>query len=130
MRCVYTKIRDNIIFLDYYCVTNILIFCIHVQSLETLDNGKPFIHSYPVDLALSIKTFRYMAGWADKDHGKTLPVDGPYMAYTRHEPVGICGQITPWNFPLLMTSWKLAPALAMGNSPPCHQFFEGLSTNF
>lgn len=88
----------------------------YLASLETLDNGKPFIHSYPVDLALSIKTFRYMAGWADKDHGKTLPVDGPYMAYTRHEPVGICGQITPWNFPLLMTSWKLAPALAMGNT--------------
>lgn len=55
-----------------------------------------------------------MAGWADKDHGKTLPFDGPYFAYTRHEPVGVCGQITPWNFPLMMAAWKLAPALAAG----------------
>lgn len=55
-----------------------------------------------------------MAGWADKDHGITIPLDGNYSAYTRHEPVGVCGQITPWNFPLLMTAWKLAPALAMG----------------
>ncbi|XP_066146692.1 aldehyde dehydrogenase, mitochondrial [Euwallacea fornicatus] len=88
----------------------------YLASLETLNNGKPFNHSFPVDLKLAIKAFRYMAGWADKDHGQTLPFDGNYIAYTRHEPVGICGQITPWNFPLLMTSWKLAPALAMGNT--------------
>ncbi|CAH1134378.1 unnamed protein product [Ceutorhynchus assimilis] len=88
----------------------------YIASLETLDNGKPFTHSYPVDVAGAIKTFRYMAGWADKDHGKTIPIDGNYHAYTRHEPVGVCGQITPWNFPLLMAAWKLAPALAMGNT--------------
>ncbi|XP_050293876.1 aldehyde dehydrogenase, mitochondrial [Anthonomus grandis grandis] len=89
---------------------------VYVASLETLDNGKPFTASYSVDVAMAIKTLRYMAGWADKDHGKTIPLDGPYMAYTRHEPVGVCGQITPWNFPLLMTAWKIAPALAMGNT--------------
>lgn len=57
-----------------------------------------------------------MAGWADKNHGKTIPLDGPYFCYTRHEPVGVCGQIIPWNFPLLMMAWKIAPALALGNT--------------
>lgn len=57
-----------------------------------------------------------MAGWADKNHGKTIPMDGPFMCYTRHEPVGVCGQIIPWNFPLLMLAWKIAPALSMGNT--------------
>jgi aldehyde dehydrogenase (NAD+) len=64
----------------------------------------------------SIKFIRYMAGWADKNHGKTIPMDGPFMCYTRHEPVGVCGQIIPWNFPLLMLAWKIAPALSMGNT--------------
>lgn len=59
---------------------------------------------------------RYYAGWADKIHGKTIPLDGPYFCYTRHEPVGVCGQIIPWNFPLLMASWKIGPALATGNT--------------
>ncbi|XP_060526211.1 aldehyde dehydrogenase, mitochondrial-like isoform X2 [Cylas formicarius] len=88
----------------------------YVASLETLDNGKPFTQSHPIDVQGSIKVLRYMAGWADKYHGKTIPLDGNYMAYTRHEPVGVCGQITPWNFPLLMMTWKIAPALAMGNT--------------
>ncbi|ERL90493.1 aldehyde dehydrogenase, mitochondrial [Dendroctonus ponderosae] len=88
----------------------------YLASLETLDNGKPFVHALNADLQLSIKTFRYMAGWADKNHGKTLPVDGPYISYTRHEPVGVCGQITPWNFPVMMAAWKIAPALAAGNT--------------
>lgn len=57
---------------------------------------------------------RYYAGWADKNHGKVTPIDGNYFAYTRHEAVGVCGQIIPWNFPLLMLSWKIGPALAMG----------------
>lgn len=57
-----------------------------------------------------------MAGFADKNHGKTIPIDGDYFCYTRHEPVGVCGQIIPWNFPLLMMAWKIAPALAMGNT--------------
>lgn len=84
------------------------------QSLETLDNGKPYSYSYAVDVVASIKALRYYAGWADKNHGKTIPIDGNYFAYTRHEPVGVCGQIIPWNFPLLMLSWKLGPALSTG----------------
>ncbi|KAL1506792.1 hypothetical protein ABEB36_006089 [Hypothenemus hampei] len=88
----------------------------YLASLETLDNGKPFNYSYYLDLDMSLKTLRYMAGWADKDHGKTVPADGQFFAYTRHEPVGVCGQIIPWNFPLLMLAWKIAPALAMGNT--------------
>ncbi|KAI4457887.1 aldehyde dehydrogenase-related [Holotrichia oblita] len=87
-----------------------------MQSLETLDNGKPFNLSYPIDVNLSIKALRYMAGWADKNHGKTIPLDGNFFCYTRHEPVGVCGQIIPWNFPLLMLAWKIGPALSMGNT--------------
>uniref|UniRef100_A0A673L8W0 aldehyde dehydrogenase (NAD(+)) n=1 Tax=Sinocyclocheilus rhinocerous TaxID=307959 RepID=A0A673L8W0_9TELE len=59
---------------------------------------------------------RYYAGWADKWEGKTIPIDGDYFCYTRHEPIGVCGQIIPWNFPLLMQAWKLGPALATGNT--------------
>ncbi|XP_030759008.1 aldehyde dehydrogenase, mitochondrial [Sitophilus oryzae] len=88
----------------------------YIASLETLDNGKPFNQSYPVDVIGSIKVLRYMAGWADKNHGKTIPMDGNFFAYTRHEPVGVCGQIIPWNFPLLMMAWKIGPALALGNT--------------
>ena len=84
--------------------------------METLDNGKPYTASFHADLALTIKCYRYYAGWADKNHGKTIPVDGNFFAYTRHEPVGVCGQIIPWNFPLLMQAWKLGPALATGNT--------------
>ncbi|CAH0725020.1 unnamed protein product, partial [Brenthis ino] len=86
----------------------------YVASLETLDNGKPYLASYHVDVLSAIKNLRYYAGWADKNHGMVLPADGKYFAYTRHEPVGVCGQIIPWNFPLLMASWKLGPALAAG----------------
>ncbi|KAF8570304.1 hypothetical protein P879_01322 [Paragonimus westermani] len=89
---------------------------VYLASLESLDNGKPFLDAYNADLPLTIKCFRYFAGWADKYHGKTIPVGGDYMCFTRHEPVGVCGQIIPWNFPLLMQAWKLAPALAMGNT--------------
>lgn len=67
-----------------------------------MDNGKPFSAAYYGDIPLSIKNLRYFAGWADKNHGKTIPMDGDYFAYTRHEPVGVCGQIIPWNFPILM----------------------------
>jgi len=88
----------------------------YLASLETLDNGKPFTHAYSVDLELVIKCLRYYAGWADKTHGKVIPMDGEVMCYTRHEPVGVCGQIIPWNFPLLMQAWKLGPALATGNT--------------
>ncbi|ESN93659.1 hypothetical protein HELRODRAFT_187499 [Helobdella robusta] len=86
-----------------------------LASLESLDNGKPYSYAYNADLDLSIKCYRYYAGYANKNHGKTIPINGEYFSYTRHEPVGICGQIIPWNVPLLMQAWKLAPALAMGN---------------
>jgi aldehyde dehydrogenase (NAD+) len=82
--------------------------------LESLDNGKPLRDSLNADLPLTIKCYRYYAGWADKIHGKTIPVDGSYFCYTRHEPVGVVGQIIPWNFPLLMQAWKWGPALATG----------------
>jgi aldehyde dehydrogenase (NAD+) len=87
-----------------------------LASLETLDNGKPLNDSLNADLALVIACYRYYAGWADKIQGKTIPINGPYFCYTRHEPVGVVGQIIPWNFPLLMQAWKLAPALATGNT--------------
>ena len=83
--------------------------------METLDTGKPIGIALAADVELSMKCYRYYAGWADKNYGKTIPIDGPYFSYTRHEPVGVCGQIIPWNFPLLMQAWKLAPALATGN---------------
>merc|ERR1712156_481459 len=89
---------------------------LYLASLESFDNGKPFQDAYNIDLGLTIKCYRYYAGWADKNHGKTIPVDGPFLSYTRHEPVGVCGQIIPWNFPLLMQAWKLGPALATGNT--------------
>lgn len=86
----------------------------YIASLETLDNGKAFKSSVG-DLGFSIKVLRYYAGWADKIQGKTIPVDGDFFCFTRHEPVGVCGQIIPWNYPMLMFTWKLAPALAAGN---------------
>ncbi|XP_017842840.1 aldehyde dehydrogenase, mitochondrial isoform X2 [Drosophila busckii] len=88
----------------------------YLASLETLDNGKPYSMSYNVDLTMAIKNLRYFAGWADKNHGKTIPMDGEFFTHTRHEPVGVCGQIIPWNFPILMMAWKLGPALATGNT--------------
>ncbi|XP_031733389.1 retinaldehyde dehydrogenase 3 [Anarrhichthys ocellatus] len=87
-----------------------------LATLETLDTGKPFLHSFFIDLDGSIKTLRYYAGWADKIHGKSLPVDESFMCFTKHEPVGVCGAIIPWNFPLLMFMWKMAPALSCGNT--------------
>ena len=85
-----------------------------LAALETLDNGKPYRDSFYIDLPMTIKCYRYYAGWADKIHGKTIPVEGNYFCYTRHEPVGVVGQIIPWNFPLLMQAWKWGPALAAG----------------
>lgn len=84
--------------------------------LETLDNGMPLTVAHAIALPLTLGAFRYYAGWSDKNHGRTIPISGDYFCYTRHEPIGVCGQITPWNFPLLMYAWKLAPALAMGNT--------------
>ena len=85
-------------------------------ALETLDNGKPIRDSRAADLPLTIDCLRYYAGWADKLHGQTIPVRGNYFTYTRREPVGVVGQIIPWNFPMLMVSWKWGPALAAGNT--------------
>jgi aldehyde dehydrogenase (NAD+) len=86
-----------------------------LARLETLDNGKP-LQDAKGDIELVIACYRYYAGWADKVQGKTIPIQGNYFCYTRHEPVGVVGQIIPWNFPLVMQAWKLAPALAMGNT--------------
>jgi len=83
-------------------------------ELETLDNGKPISVSRVADVPLAVDLFRYMAGWATKIEGSTIPVSGPFFAYTRREPIGVVGQIIPWNFPLLMAAWKLGPALATG----------------
>jgi aldehyde dehydrogenase (NAD+) len=87
-----------------------------LARLEALDNGKPYRVARTADLPLTIGCYRYYAGWADKIQGKTIPVAGNYFCYTRHEPVGVVGQIIPWNFPLLMQAWKLGPALAAGNT--------------
>jgi aldehyde dehydrogenase (NAD+) len=85
-----------------------------LASLETLNNGKPYRDSRNIDIPLSIECYRYYAGWADKIEGKTIPISGPFFTYTRHEPLGVVGQIIPWNFPLLMQAWKWGPALAAG----------------
>jgi aldehyde dehydrogenase (NAD+) len=87
-----------------------------LAALEALDNGKPFAVAKAVDVAATAGCYRYFAGWADKIQGKTIPIDGNYFCYTRLEPVGVVGQIIPWNFPMLMQAWKLAPALATGNT--------------
>src|SRR5207248_2755384 len=85
-----------------------------LAALEALDNGKPASVARAADLELTVKCYRYYAGWADKIHGKTIPIEGNYFCYTRHEPVGVVGQIIPWNFPLLMQAWKWGPSLAAG----------------
>src|SRR5439155_2671907 len=85
-----------------------------LAALETLDNGKPINDARTADLPLVLDCYRYYAGWADKIQGKTIPIAGDYFCYTRHEPVGVVGQIILWNFPLLMQAWKLGPALAAG----------------
>jgi len=87
-----------------------------LARLESLDNGKPFSVALAADLPLTVGCYRYFAGWADKIQGRTIPISGNYFCYTRLEPVGVVGQIIPWNFPLLMQAWKLAPALAAGNT--------------
>jgi phenylacetaldehyde dehydrogenase len=85
-------------------------------TLESLDNGKPLTVARVADVPLTVDMFRYMAGWATKLTGTTIPISfpGEYLSFTLREPVGVVGQIIPWNFPLLMAAWKLAPALATG----------------
>jgi len=85
-----------------------------LAELETLDNGKGVMFSKAFDVPAAAETFRYYAGWCTKLYGETNPSDPSMFNYTLREPVGVCGQIIPWNFPLLMAAWKLAPALACG----------------
>ncbi|KAJ7171297.1 aldehyde dehydrogenase domain-containing protein [Mycena filopes] len=87
-----------------------------LSAIEALDNGKTFNWAKHVDVSFAIQTFKYYAGWADKLTGQTLETDERKLVYTRHEPIGVVGQIIPWNFPLLMFSWKVGPALATGNT--------------
>ncbi|KAJ7087930.1 aldehyde dehydrogenase ALDH67 [Mycena belliarum] len=87
-----------------------------LSAIEALDNGKTFGWAKGVDIAFSIQTIKYFAGWADKITGQTIETDEKKLVYTRHEPLGVVGQIIPWNFPLLMFAWKIAPALATGNA--------------
>ena len=87
----------------------------YLASLETLDNGKAITASLG-DISHVVDVFRYYGGLADKLHGKTIPADGKVFAMTRIEPVGVCGQIIPWNFPAMMVAWKWGPALAAGNT--------------
>ena len=84
-----------------------------LAEVETRNNGKPLFES-KIDVAMAIETFRYYGGWADKLTGDTLPVSGDFFTYTLREPVGVVGAIVPWNFPLNLASWKVAPALAAG----------------
>jgi phenylacetaldehyde dehydrogenase len=89
-----------------------------LAQLESLDNGKPFLVAQAADVPLAADLFHYMAGWATKIEGNTIDISIPGMnfhSYTLREPIGVVGQIIPWNFPLLMAAWKLGPALATGN---------------
>src|ERR671930_69143 len=85
-----------------------------LAALETADNGKPIREAQYIDLPGVVEHFEYFAGWATKIEGETITVPGQMFNYTRREPVGVCGQIIPWNFPLLMMAWKIGPALAAG----------------
>jgi acyl-CoA reductase-like NAD-dependent aldehyde dehydrogenase len=85
-------------------------------QLETLDNGKPIKEARYIDMPAVIDTFRYYAGWATKIEGETVNANTNFFTYTLREPIGVVGQIIPWNFPLLMAAWKLGPALSCGNT--------------
>lgn len=84
-----------------------------LANLETLDNGKTFANAR-YDVVASANVLRYYAGYCDKIHGNTIPADGPFFTYTRKEPIGVVGQIVPWNYPLAMLAWKWGPAIAAG----------------
>ena len=87
-----------------------------VARLETLHNGKPISESRHIEIPAAAECFEYFAGWADKVMGETIPVKGNYLTYTLREPIGVVAAIVPWNFPLLLAAWKIAPALACGNT--------------
>jgi aldehyde dehydrogenase (NAD+) len=86
-----------------------------IARLETLHNGKPISESRQIEVPFAAECFEYFAGWADKVMGETIPVRGNHLTYTLREPVGVVAAIVPWNFPLLLAAWKVAPALACGN---------------
>ncbi|KAL7902869.1 aldehyde dehydrogenase [Trichoderma sp. SZMC 28014] len=86
-----------------------------LAAIESLDNGKA-LSLARIDVAGAAGCLRYYGGWADKIHGQTIETDPNSLNYTRHEPIGVCGQIIPWNFPLLMWAWKIGPAIAAGNT--------------
>src|SRR3984893_6359854 len=81
-----------------------------IARLETLHNGKPVFESRQIEIPAAAECFQYYAGWADKIHGETIPVKGNYLTYSLREPIGVVAAIVPWNFPLLLTAWKVAPA--------------------
>jgi len=87
-----------------------------VAELETLHNGKPISESRNIEIPAAAECFEYYAGWADKVMGETIPVKGNHLTYTLREPIGVVAAIVPWNFPLLLAAWKVAPALACGNT--------------
>jgi len=87
-----------------------------IAEVETRDSGKTITEAARVDLPMAADCFRYFAGWASKLEGETIPVRAPTFNYTLREPVGVVGQIIPWNFPILLAAWKVAPALAAGNT--------------
>jgi aldehyde dehydrogenase (NAD+) len=87
-----------------------------VATLETLHNGKPIFEARHIEIPAAAECLEYYAGWADKVTGETIPVKGNYLTYTLREPLGVIGAIVPWNFPLLLASWKVGPALATGNT--------------
>merc|ERR1719259_1304152 len=85
----------------------------HIAKLDTLDNGKPYTDAL-FDVDGAIDCIQFYAGWADKIHGDTIPADGDVITMTKKEPVGVVGQIIPWNYPVAMLAWKWGPALAAG----------------
>jgi aldehyde dehydrogenase (NAD+) len=87
-----------------------------IAAVESLDSGKTITEASRVDVPLAADCFRYFAGWASKIEGETVPVRPTVFSYTQHEPLGVVGQIIPWNFPILLAAWKVAPALAAGNT--------------
>jgi aldehyde dehydrogenase (NAD+) len=87
-----------------------------ISRLETLHNGKPIMESRHIEIPAAAECFEYYGGWSDKVMGETIPVKGNYLTYTLREPLGVCAAIVPWNFPLLIAVWKIAPALACGNT--------------
>jgi aldehyde dehydrogenase (NAD+) len=87
-----------------------------MARLESLCTGKTLFDSGRVEIPFAAEVFRYYAGWASKIHGETLPIRDNAFTFTLRQPVGVVGAIVPWNFPFLLSSWKIAPALAAGNT--------------